>query len=813
MQETIWLSPTAYVTGEATVKMSYPFASHRSTVVTCATPGDLKWISMGLPLPPNGKIEEIIICYEVSNPQSFISQVRLVEMTTPNQALVRHDDPTDLKSTTPTCYSSKVAGWAPTKAVTLELRLNFQNTKDQIRLGAVGVTFQPKAEHCVHSIAGLKALEAGVLPCMTVLGYYVPGDGGGGDFYWDATSAAPDDGGTIITPNGGPATGRWHRMFNDAISVKWFGAKGDTKEVADGAITMGSTALTSNTAGFLSSDVGKSITIAGAGVAGVPLVTTIAAVVNTTRITLSAPASTTVSAGYVTWGGTDDGNAITAAAEALQATGRGMLLFPPGVYRLFSIGQTYGRVAVFTNLRGVRVIGYGATLALDPARVWAVGETASMFHFIACSDVVIEGFTGIGPTPNLASGLYRGVVFVALEQGTTGVSMLFNRLDGWSAGLIIARRVDDPESYRSRGIHIGSLKVSNAFYGINGQLSGDDMVVDLLQTETVYRSYFMYGVSNLRVNIVSRNPQSPVDVPVAAAYGFNLENVEINYTNVDSTATGGGDCIWIGFTGQAPMVIQNVSIHAHIRWGAGGSPMGNGVVLYKFDDASHPDNMDRGHTVRNLKISGLFDASGLNKQALTTYENWGAGEYWSNIALEDITVINNQAVAPIQFHVKPLVDRIVLRNVVVPNAIDLYGTGDIAAFAPTTGQVEVQNCKCVNLDDYIPNVGILPIRTLIANTATVSVQEAYTGKLLTNYGAGSITTYHLPPADVGLSYRFARRVPFAIRIAPNGTDTIRGGSMGKYLSLDSDGTFVCLLCVMPGFWEVICVAGATSFKT
>lgn len=128
--ETIWLSPTAYVTGDPSLRISYPFVSHPNTIVTSQTTGDFKWISMGLPLPSNVKIYEVIICYLVSNPQSFISQVRLTEMGTPDQAIVRHDDPTDLKSTSPECYTSKVGGLVPTAAVTLALRLNFQNEND-----------------------------------------------------------------------------------------------------------------------------------------------------------------------------------------------------------------------------------------------------------------------------------------------------------------------------------------------------------------------------------------------------------------------------------------------------------------------------------------------------------------------------------------------------------------------------------------------------------------------------------------------------------------------------------------------------------
>jgi Right handed beta helix region len=48
-----------------------------------------------------------------------------------------------------------------------------------------------------------------------------------GFFAWHADSTKDDDGGTVIKPNVPHAMGRWHRVFDGAISVKWFGAKGD----------------------------------------------------------------------------------------------------------------------------------------------------------------------------------------------------------------------------------------------------------------------------------------------------------------------------------------------------------------------------------------------------------------------------------------------------------------------------------------------------------------------------------------------------------------------------------------------------------
>src|SRR5215472_12018214 len=135
--QTIWLSSAAFVTGDPDLHISYPFVSHPNTIVTSTATGDLRWISMGLPLPPAAIISGVTVCYQISNPDpqtppaSFISQVRLAEMTKPDKAIVRHDDATDLKSTSPDCYTSTVSPFAPTAAVTLSLRLNFQNTTDR----------------------------------------------------------------------------------------------------------------------------------------------------------------------------------------------------------------------------------------------------------------------------------------------------------------------------------------------------------------------------------------------------------------------------------------------------------------------------------------------------------------------------------------------------------------------------------------------------------------------------------------------------------------------------------------------------------
>ena len=52
-------------------------------------------------------------------------------------------------------------------------------------------------------------------------GYYADGDGGGGDFYWDAVSVETDNGGTIVQVTG-VTTGRWKRIYSGSVNIKWF---------------------------------------------------------------------------------------------------------------------------------------------------------------------------------------------------------------------------------------------------------------------------------------------------------------------------------------------------------------------------------------------------------------------------------------------------------------------------------------------------------------------------------------------------------------------------------------------------------------
>jgi parallel beta-helix repeat protein len=74
----------------------------------------------------------------------------------------------------------------------------------------------------LYSIMG-SDVDSNSTPAVIVGAYAVPNDGGGGIFYWDPTSSADDNGGTIVVPRAS-THGRWIRQYSGAINANWFGA-------------------------------------------------------------------------------------------------------------------------------------------------------------------------------------------------------------------------------------------------------------------------------------------------------------------------------------------------------------------------------------------------------------------------------------------------------------------------------------------------------------------------------------------------------------------------------------------------------------
>jgi len=620
---------------------------------------------------------------------------------------------------------------------------------------------------CVETIGELRALEAGAVACLTLLGYHARGDGGGGSFFWDSSfnldlSLFPggEDGGTVIRPNtlAPSKPGRWRRIFAGPISVRWFGAKGG--------------------------------------------------------------------------GGPDDDTpAIIAAGNALQAAGGGTLYFPPGNYFIYKNGISYTQSPVeLSNISGVKIEGWGATITIDPARSWT-GASGAFIRAVNVHDLFIAGFfvNGAFTSATIATGIPNGPTAVVIQGDCKGLTIPYFRANGIVAPVVFTAPTTDTGS---TNIWMGTIESVTSFYGVNSQNSGSNMVIENLVTNGVYRSLFIYGVKHVKAHVRSTNQVGPCDVPIntaptaapaSAAKNVPLEDIEIWYTNHDTNSTPQGGAVGVflahGNGDVAASMIRDIRVHLDVRY-AGSGQMGTAFAYVRAKLDGNLDNgVDRGHTLQRLIVDGLIDGTPVSPYLPIEFGwqhtgAWGAGENVYDITLRDLKIVNNTQASPIQLrNVMPaLKGHLVLDNVEVTNAIDVLGSSDQATYAPTHANARfwVHGVRTTNLDAYVNSV--IGLRVIQANAASVTVLNVHREHTLSNFGAGAMTTYTLPASVVGMEYSFVRVAAQTIRIDPNEADVIRGGGAGKYLSLDSNGAYIRLKSLIAGTWEVLDTVGTTSFE-
>lgn len=140
----IWSSPLTSSTADSRLTIgSIPGGLSVARRITTNSPGDLQWADFALSIPSDVQIDGVTLCYRLAASQSFISQIRLTVMNTPDFATVIHDDGTDLTDPGPQCVFSPTNGDPVEGTIVLSLRLNFASVEDWIDIGAIGIHVSP----------------------------------------------------------------------------------------------------------------------------------------------------------------------------------------------------------------------------------------------------------------------------------------------------------------------------------------------------------------------------------------------------------------------------------------------------------------------------------------------------------------------------------------------------------------------------------------------------------------------------------------------------------------------------------------------
>jgi len=141
-QAEIWFSPLTMTTGPTTGLTVRPATIPNTAIrITSAALGTFS-VDLGLTLPTAVLIDYVIVCYQLDNTASFITQTRLTSMTTPDFADVSLDDPTD-RSALLECYTVDDGSYPVDGTITLSLRLTFANVAHGIEIGGVAIGTLP----------------------------------------------------------------------------------------------------------------------------------------------------------------------------------------------------------------------------------------------------------------------------------------------------------------------------------------------------------------------------------------------------------------------------------------------------------------------------------------------------------------------------------------------------------------------------------------------------------------------------------------------------------------------------------------------
>lgn len=99
-----------------------------------------------------------------------------------------------------------------------------------------------------------------------------------------------------------------------------------------------------------------------------------------------------------------------------------------------------------------------------------------------------------------------------------------------------------------------------------------------------------------------------------------------------------------------------------------------------------------------------------------------------------------------------------------------------------------------------------------------AINAAMAGAIVDNTPSGSAAVFNLPAALVGMEFYFYVLAAFALRINPDGTETIGLPSSGaqqaagKYIEADAAGEYVHIMCVKAGQWETLDYRGTWTVE-
>ncbi len=515
--------------------------------------------------------------------------------------------------------------------------------------------------------------------------------------------------------------------------------------------------------------------------------------------------------------GTDDTNFIIYCSQYCTAIGNVDIDFGPYSYTVFFEGNVYDQFPmVFNGIDNISIDCSCATINVDPNKDWT-GSNAAFIQLIDCENIVIS-ISEFMSTPVAINGTFTGVEVISLRGDCKNIRVPMLNVTNCLAGLLAS----EPDVTGSSNIYIEQVTTTTCIYGINLANSGSNTTVNQLITNGCGRSFFVYGVSDIFVNVNSRNYKFSADVGIGViTNGFNIiQNIHVVYTNLFSDEiNASGVCVQVNhsFDDGVATQIHNVNVELDVNL----TNIGCGSAFeYSKINGGNPDPTDRGHIMSKMSVSGIvygIPAFGASIQFGRQGSVWAGGDSVAEVNLNNLRITNTNAETIQTYRLMPsLKGGLYLNNIFASADINIWGSGDVGTVAPTStaaiigiGAIQAPNAFALN-----SVTGNLGVSNILAINSPVTMKSVFRGLTLNNNFAAGNIIYNLPPAlaSEGYKFSFIQLNGNAMLAEPNGTDIFRGQLATKAMFTNALGTSVTFECAIDGIWDVTASQGTIAYE-
>lgn len=373
--------------------------------------------------------------------------------------------------------------------------------------------------------------------------------------------------------------------------------------------------------------------------------------------------------------------AIAAAVADINTAGSGTLVFPAGNFDIWG-ALPASPLAAFASCDGLSIINQGCVLNVTYA--WSGSQQQTLFQFSACKNLTLDVPEVVSTVQPVNERGDRGPIVLEFLNTCENINIPKIKATGAIAVIQCIGASTDAAAVRTKNISVGVGYADRCGYGTSFQFSGDNVFVGAWYSIAPHRSYIAYGVKNHVLNIYSQD-QDADDCLLRGYEGRGLNNIRLNYTNINSTSAQlAAPCVSLAPGDQTPAEFYDIDINIRATWPSSGY-FGYGFHLFKNNNSGGYDPTDRGHKFKNIKLNCTFviNAAGIVPMFICGETGWGAGEFIDGFQIQSYTQdgVGSATMVCASMHSAPQIN-----NVASDGAFYVVD-------APASAAAQLNNCK------------------------------------------------------------------------------------------------------------------------